>query len=268
MILSSGTKRPKIHSSAYVAPSATISGDVTIGAESAILHGAVITAEGAPVTIGAHTVVMENAVLRASGGSVLQYPLSIGDRCIVGPHAYIAGATIGNGCFIASGARIFNGATLEDASGVALEGIVHVKARLKAGASVPMLHIAYGDPATVAPPEKAPEIAAKLDFYADVFNLDPGEDVRARAAETYAKFLRKTHAQDAALEEHRTVYPDRSRGIKPPPSLGSARGKLRSGDEPPPTQATQVDKVVDVMMLELEEMEERRRQAIKRQKGG
>jgi hypothetical protein len=65
--------------------------------------------------------------------------------------------------------------------------------------------------------------------------------------------LRKTHAQDAALEEHRN--------LKPPP-------RRRSGDEPPPTQATQVDKVVDVMMLELEEMEHRRQEAIKRQKGG
>jgi carbonic anhydrase/acetyltransferase-like protein (isoleucine patch superfamily) len=259
MILSSGTKRPTIHSSAYVAPTATIAGDVTIGAESAVLHGAVISAEGAPVTIGAHTVIMENAVVKASGGSALQFPCSIGDRCIVGPHAYVVGASIGNGCFVASGARIFNGAKLEDRSGVALQAIVHVKARVKAGESVPMLHIAYGDPATIVPPQRAPEIHAKLDFYADVFNLEPGDDERARAADTYSKFLRKTHAQDAALEEHRNV--------KPATALGSVRGKLRAGEEPPPTQATQVDKVVDVMMLELEEMEQRRQAAIKRQKG-
>jgi carbonic anhydrase/acetyltransferase-like protein (isoleucine patch superfamily) len=252
MILSSGTKRPKIHSSTYVAPSATISGDVTIGADCAVLHGAVITAEGAPVTIGAQCVIMENAVLKASGGSALQYPLSIGDRCIVGPGAYVVGATVGNGCFVASGARIFNGAKLEDGSGVALQAVVHVKARLAAGESVPMLHVAYGDPATIAPPQKAPEIHAKLNFYADVFNLEPSDDVRARAAEAYAKFLRKTHAQDAAVEEHRNV--------KPPP-------RRRAGEEPPPTQATEVDKVVDVMMLELEEMEHRRQQAIKKQKG-
>jgi len=259
MILSSGAKRPKIHSSAYVAPSATISGDVTIGADCAVLHGAVITAEGAPVTIGAQCVIMENAVLKASGGTALQFPLSIGDSCIVGPHAYIVGATVGKGCFVASGARIFNGARLEDGSGVALQGIVHVKARLKTGESVPMLHVAYGDPATIAPPQQAPQIHAKLNFYADVFNLEPGDDVRARAAETYAKFLRKTHAQDATVEEHRN--------LKPQP-LGTPRSKPRAGEEPPPTQATEVDKVVDVMMLELEEMEHRRQQAIKRQKGG
>jgi carbonic anhydrase/acetyltransferase-like protein (isoleucine patch superfamily) len=252
VILSSGTKRPKIHSSAYVAPSATISGDVTVGADCAVLHGAVITAEGAAVTIGSQSVVMENAVLKASGGSALQYPLAIGDRCIVGPGAYVVGATIGNGCFVASGARIFNGAVLEDGSGLALGAIVHVKARLRAGESVPMLHIAYGNPATIVPPEKAPQVHANVDFFADVFNLEPGGDVRAQAAQSYAKFLRKTHAQDALLEEHRNLRPSQRR---------------RAGDEPPPTQATQVDKVVDVMMLELEEMEHRRRQAIKRQKG-
>lgn len=251
MILSSGTKRPKIHSSAYVAPTATVSGDVTIGPGCAVLHGAVVTAEGAPLQIGEQCVVMENAVLRASGGSALVFPLKIGNRCIVGPQAYVSGATVGDGCFVASGAKIFNGATLENGSGVALGGIVHVNSRLRAGASVPMQHIAFGDPATIYPPDKAPEIHAKMDFCADVFNLEAGDDVRARAAETYSKFLRKAHAQDAALEEHRNV--------KPPPR--------RSGEEPPQTQATQVDKVVDVMMLELEEMEHRRQEAIKRQKG-
>jgi carbonic anhydrase/acetyltransferase-like protein (isoleucine patch superfamily) len=251
MIFSSGTKRPKIHSSAYVAPSAIVSGDVTIGAGSAVLHGAVVTAEGAPVTVGDQCVIMENAVLKASGGSALTFPLKIGNRCIVGPQAYVVGATIGDGCFVAGGAKIFNGATLERGSGVALGAIVHVKSRVTAGASVPMQHIAFGNPATIYPPEKAPEIHSKMNFYADVFNLEAGADVRARAAETYSKFLRKVHAQDAAVEEHRNV--------KPPPR--------RSGEEPPQTQATEVDKVVDVMMLELEEMEHRRQQAIKRQKG-
>jgi carbonic anhydrase/acetyltransferase-like protein (isoleucine patch superfamily) len=233
MILSSGTKRPKIHSSAYVAPTATIAGDVTIGAGCAVLHGAVVTAEGAPVTLGADTVIMENAVLRASGGTALQFPLSIGKRCIVGPHAYLVGATIEDGCFLAAGARVFN------------------KARLAAGSSVPMHHLVYGDPATICSFDRAAEVLENVDFYADVFNLEPGDDVHARAAETYAKFLRKTHAQDSVLEQHRNV--------KPP--------QRRSGDEPPPTQATRVDKVVDVMMLELEEMEHRRQEAIKRQKG-
>jgi carbonic anhydrase/acetyltransferase-like protein (isoleucine patch superfamily) len=251
MILSSGAKKPNIHSSAYVAPGAIISGDVTIGADCAVLHGAVIVSEGAPLTIGARTVVMENAVLKASGGSALRFPLSIGERCIIGPQAYVVGAAIGNGCFVASGTKIFNGARLEDGSGVALGGIVQINSRLPQGASVPMQHIAFGDPAAVYPPAKAPEVHAQMHFYETVFNLEPGDDVRARAAAVYAEFLRKTHAQDAVL--------DQPRASKLPPR--------RASGEPPPTQTAEVDKVVDVMLLELEEMEHRRQEALKRQKG-
>lgn len=250
MIVSSNAKKPKIHASAYVAPSATVAGDVTIGSGCAVLHGAVVVSEGAPVTIGSDTVIMENAVIKASGGKALQFPLSLGERCLVGPHAYVVGATVGEGCFLAAGSKIFNGATLENGCGVALGGIVHVNARLPEGTSVPMMHIACGNPATIYPPDRAPEVHGLISFYETVFNLEPGDDVRARAAETYARFLRKTHARDASLGEHHARPATR-----------------RSGEEPPPTQATEVDKVVDVMMIELEEMEHRRQEAVKRQKG-
>ncbi len=251
MMYSAQTHKPKIHSGAYVAPSAIVSGDVTIGAGCAGLHGAVIGAEGAPVTLGAECVVMEHAVVKASGGSALQFPVTIGAKTIVGPHAYVVGATVGDGCFIASGAKVFNGAVLEAGSGVALGGIVHVRARLPRGASVPMQHIAHGDPATIYPPDRAGEVHAAMNFFGDVFNLEPGDDVRARAAQAYAKFLRKAHAQDKRLDDHLTAARPAAR---------------RTAEEPPPTQAADVGKVVDVMMLELEEMEHRRQDALRRQK--
>lgn len=249
MILSSGTKRPKIHSSAYVAPSAIVSGDVTIGSGCAILHGAVVVAEGAPIAIGAECVVMEHAVLKASGGTILSFPLTLGARCIVGPHAYAVGASIADGCFIAAGAKVFNGARMEAGSAIALGGILHVKSRLAKGTTVPMQHVAHGDPAEIFTPERAGEVAARLDFYADVFNLEAGDDVRARAAETYAKFLRKTHAQDALLDAH-----------------ANQRPAPRRGEEPPPTQAADVGGVVDAMMLELQEMEARRQESLRKRK--
>ena len=252
MILSSGTKKPNVHLSAYVAPSATISGDVTIGAGCAILHGAVVVAEGAPVIVDADTVVMENAVLKASGGSTSQFPLTIGKSCLIGPNAYVVGATVGDGCFVAAGARVFNGANLEGACTVAIGAIVHVGTHLARGTLVPMQHIAHGNPATIYAPDRAAEVHAKLDFFSDVFNVEAGDDVRARAAQTYARFLRKVHAQDARLDDHRTV-----RGAAPP----------RRGEEPPPTQTADVGKVMDVMMLELEEMERRREESIRKQKG-
>jgi carbonic anhydrase/acetyltransferase-like protein (isoleucine patch superfamily) len=248
MILSSGTKKPKIHSSAYVATSAVVSGDVTIGAGCAVLHGAVIVGEGAPVTVGSNCVVMENAVVKASGGSATQFPVAIGDDCIIGPHAYVVGATIGSGCFLASGSRVFNGAIMEDGSGVALGGIVHINARIRENASVPMQHIAYGDPATIVPPEKATEAARNLHFFANVFNIDDERGARGKAARTYARFLRTTHAQDTVLDAHVNKAPPRQ----------------RAGEEPPPTHAADVGGVVDAMMLELQEMDLRRAEARKK----
>jgi carbonic anhydrase/acetyltransferase-like protein (isoleucine patch superfamily) len=248
MILSSGTKKPKIHQTAYIAPTCTISGDVTIGADCAVLHGAVIVAEGAPVTIGTNVVVMENALIKASGGSATQFPAKIGDRCIIGPHAYIVGAAIGAGCFIATGTCVFNGAVIEDGSGVALGGIVHVNAHLLKNTSVPMQHIAFGNPAKIVAPDKAAEVARDLQFYENVFNIDSGDGARAKAAEAYAHFLRKIHAQDAVLDAHANKAPARR----------------SAGEEPPPQQMAEVDTVVDAMMLELQEMEHRRQESLKK----
>ena len=213
MISSSGTKKPKIHASAYVAPTATVSGDVTIGGGCAILHGAVISAEGAPITIGSEVVVMENVVIKASGGTALQFPTAIGDRCIIGAHSLIVGADIGEGAFIGSGAQIYNSVKVEP----------HER---------------------VAPNEvRAPQ----GDFFETVFNLAKSFDVASQAARTYSQFLRKTHAQDATLADH--AQPQAP--------------KRRATDEPPPQQI-EVEGVVDAMMLELQEMELRRQEALKK----
>ncbi len=254
MIFSIGTKKPNIHTSAYVAPTATISGEVTIDEGCAVLFGAVITAEGAPITIGANTVIMENAVLKASGGSTMTFPLSVGESCIVGPGAYVVGATIEPGCFLAAGSKVFNGAVVEEQTSIALGGIVHVNSRVKAGRHVPMQHIAHGDPATIYSPDKAPDVHERLNFFADVFNLAPSPEVRSQAAEAYAKFLRKTHAQDAAVQP-----PGKKTAVKPP---------AKRSEEPPPAQNVEVEKVVDVMFVELEEARLRREAAIAREKKG
>lgn len=247
MIYTSNNKRPRIHESAYVAPSAILSGDVTVGAGCAVLHGAVLTAEGARIEIGESCVIMENAVLRAAGGEAIRFPLKIGNRCIFGPTAYVVGATIGGGCFIATGAKIFNGAVLEEDCGVALSAVVHIKTRLSKGTRVPIGHIAHGDPASIYPPDRAPEVHERIDFWRDVFNIEPGGDARARAAELYSRFLRKYHAQDAAATP--VSSPKRS---APTPSAAQP--------------VVEVEGVDNAMMQELAELEHRRQEALRKQR--
>lgn len=82
--------RPRIHDTAVVAPTAVISGDVQIGPNCQVLHGAVITAEGGPITLGEHVIVMENALIRATAADAVH----IGDHTLVGILASIAGAAL------------------------------------------------------------------------------------------------------------------------------------------------------------------------------
>ena len=57
---------PSVHPDAYVAPTAVLSGQVSVGAGSCVMHGAVLTADGGPVEVGANCVIMEHAVLRGT----------------------------------------------------------------------------------------------------------------------------------------------------------------------------------------------------------
>ena len=203
------------------------------------------------MTIGADTVVMENAVLKASGGSVSQFPLTIGDRCIVGPHAYLVGARSAKAASSPRGAKIFNGATLEDGSGVALGGIVHVNARVARERACRCCT------SRLAIRRRSTRRSGAGSGGRDEFlrnRVQPRARATACARERRKptrRFLRKTHAQDAALGEHRR----RQTGRRGGPERSRRRRRPR-----------EVDKVVDVMMLELEEMEHRRQEAIKRQK--
>ena len=115
---------PSVHPDAYVAPTAVLSGQVSIGPGSCVLHGAVLAAEGGPVQVGAGCVIMENAVLRGT----VPHPLLMGDRVLAGPHAQLTGATLTDEVFIAAGAMVCNGAHLGRAASVAPGAIVHLGA--------------------------------------------------------------------------------------------------------------------------------------------
>jgi carbonic anhydrase/acetyltransferase-like protein (isoleucine patch superfamily) len=101
-------KTPHIDSSAYIAPTATICGDVSIGKNSRILFGATIVVEGGPVEIGANCIIMENAVIRGTSG----FPARLGNAILVGPHAYLTGCVVEDSVFLATGTTVFRGAVV------------------------------------------------------------------------------------------------------------------------------------------------------------
>jgi carbonic anhydrase/acetyltransferase-like protein (isoleucine patch superfamily) len=199
MLLVHRGKRPKVHASAYVAPNAVLSGDVTIGEDTRILFGAVVTAEGGPVEIGARCVVMENAVIRGTP----KHPCRIGDHVLVGPRAYLTGCTIEDECFLATGSTVFNGAILRTRAEVKINGIVHVNTVLGSGVSVPLGWIAVGDPAQLFPPEDDEEIWAiqkTLDFPRTVFGIAREDWSMPEIMTRYTRALGR-HRDDRVVDE-------------------------------------------------------------------
>jgi carbonic anhydrase/acetyltransferase-like protein (isoleucine patch superfamily) len=198
MILEHGGTRPGIDPSARIAPNAVICGDVTIGPDSSVGFGAVITAESGKVTIGKNCVVMDTAVIRG----VRNNPVSIADNVLIGPRAYVVGCTIESDAFIATGATIFNGARIGRNAEIRINAIVHLRTVLAPEAMVPLGWIAIGDPARILPPEKHEEIWAiqkELDFPKYVFGVDrppQGESIMPIIMPRYARALRHWHEND------------------------------------------------------------------------
>ncbi len=190
---------PRIHPDAVIAPTAVISGDVTIGAGCQVLHGAVITAEGGPITLGDNVIVMENALVRASAA----HPVHVGSHVLVGPMASVSGATIADEVFLATGTRVFNGARIGSHSEVRINAVVHLRTVLPAESVVPIGWVAVGDPAQLLPPEKHEEIWAlqhELDFPGYVFGLDRDTpDLMVQLAERYGASLAR-HRDDRRID--------------------------------------------------------------------
>ena len=166
---------PRIHPTARIASTAVIEGEVRIGAHSRVLHGAILSAGDGVIELGAYGIVMEQAVLRATK----RFPLTIGDHCLVGPHASVSGAEIGSEVFLATGSSVFPGAIIGRRSEVRINGVVHLRTVLAEGATVPIGWIAVGDPAQILPPDRHDDIWAiqrELDFPGTVYGIPRGTD--------------------------------------------------------------------------------------------
>lgn len=94
--------------SAWVAPNATVMGDVTIGAHASVWYGAVVRGDMAPITVGAGTNVQDNAVLHVSPG----HPVVLGKGVTVGHAAIVHGCTVGDNSLVGMGAIVLDGAQI------------------------------------------------------------------------------------------------------------------------------------------------------------
>jgi len=166
-----------VHPSASVAPTAVVTGDVTIGARSRVLHGAVLNGDLGPVLVGSHVVVMEHALLRGRPG----HPLRVGDAVLVGPHTHLNGTTVEDEVFVATGASMFPGSVAGTGAELRINSVLHVNSRLAPGTVVPIGWIAAGDPAELFSPDRHEDLWAvqePLDFPGTVYGVPRGTSMR------------------------------------------------------------------------------------------
>ena len=143
-------KTPQIDPTVFIAPNATVLGDVTIGVDCSVFFGAVVRAEHDAITIGGGTNIQDNCVLHVDEG----FPLSVGQNVTVGHGAILHGCTVGDNTLIGMGAIVLNGAV------IGRNCIIGAGALVTQNTVIPDGSLAVGSPAKVRRPVTEAEIAA------------------------------------------------------------------------------------------------------------
>ena len=133
---------PRVDADAFVAPTATLVGDVVVEAGASIWFGAVLRADRAPVVVRARANVQDNAVVHGTPGLTAE----IGPGATIGQGAVVAGASIGAGALVAPGVVVLEAARVGAGAFVAAGSIVAANRDIPAG------YLASGAPAQVRRP--------------------------------------------------------------------------------------------------------------------
>lgn len=131
--------RPDIHEDTFIADTASVIGDVSIGKGSSVWYGAVIRGDIEKITIGEFTNIQDNSVVHTE----TNIPTKIGDYTVIGHNAIIHGCTIGNNCLIGMGAVILNKAEIGD------NCIIGAGALVPEGKAIPPNSLVVGIPGKV-----------------------------------------------------------------------------------------------------------------------
>ncbi|RIX28378.1 gamma carbonic anhydrase family protein [Amnibacterium setariae] len=119
---------PRVHPSAYLAPTATLIGDVVVEADAVVMFGAVLRADRDRIVLGRGSNLQDNVVVHGDPGS----PALLGAGMSVGHGAVVHGCTIGDDCLIGMNATVLNGAEIGAGSLVAGGAVVLEGTRLPA----------------------------------------------------------------------------------------------------------------------------------------
>jgi carbonic anhydrase/acetyltransferase-like protein (isoleucine patch superfamily) len=137
MIIPYRGKTPKVHPTAFIAPTAVLIGDVEVGEESSIWFGAVLRGDEGPIRIGKRTSVQDNSVIHVVSLT------RIDDDVTIGHAAVMEDCHVKNGALIGMKAVLLNGSIIGEGAVVAAGSVVGE------GVEIPDRMLAAGVPAKV-----------------------------------------------------------------------------------------------------------------------
>lgn len=151
-------KQPRLGKGVYIAKSAVVLGDVTMGENSSVWYNATVRGDINRIEIGHHSNVQDNAVLHLAD----DYPCIIGNWVTIGHSAIVHACTIGDECLIGMGATVLDGAVIGEQS------IIGANALVTQGTVIPPGSMVIGSPAKVKRPLTAEERAG-LKYWAEKY---------------------------------------------------------------------------------------------------
>ena len=133
-------RAPQVSPEAWIAPTATLVGDVTVEAEASIWYGAVLRADFGPIVVRRGANIQDGSVLHGGEDPVTE----------VGEGATIGHLCVVHGCVIGTEALVGNGATVLDGVVIGSRSLIAAGATVPPGMIIPDGMIAVGVPARVA----------------------------------------------------------------------------------------------------------------------
>ncbi|KFK28325.1 hypothetical protein AALP_AA8G501300 [Arabis alpina] len=192
-------KAPSVDKGAFVAPSASITGDVNVGRGSSIWYGCVLRGDANSISVGAGTSIQDNALIHVAksnlSGKVL--PTVIGDNVTIGHSAVLHGCTVEDEAYISASATVLDGAHVEKHAMVAPGALVRQNTRIPSG------EVWGGNPAgflrKVTEEEKAFFSSSAVDN-SKLAQAHAAENAKNLDETDFKKLLYKKNARDTEYE--------------------------------------------------------------------
>ena len=132
-------RQPKLGRGVFIAKTATVVGDVTLGAHASVWYGAVLRGDINRIAVGHHSNIQDNAVLHLAD----DFPCLLGNWVTVGHSAVVHACQVGDECLIGMGAVILDGAV------IGKQSIIGAKALVTQGTKIPPGSLVLGAPGKV-----------------------------------------------------------------------------------------------------------------------